>query len=67
MLTLGRKDALSFWSPFTVPCHVRHGLKHLFLTRIINLGSQKGAKRKNKYQGVPEVADPRKTSASVHL
>ena len=39
-----------------------------FLTRIINLGSKKGAKGKNeKYQGVPEVADPRKTSASVHL
>ena len=57
-------------SPFTVPCHVRHGLKHFFFffTRIINLGSKKGAKGKNeKYQGVPEVADPRKTSASVQL
>lgn len=61
-----KEDALSFWSPFTVPCHVRRGLT-FFLTRIINLGSQKGAKGKNKYQGVPEIADPRKTSASVHL
>ena len=52
-----------------LPCEAwPQTLFFFFFTRIINLGSKKGAKGKNeKYQGVPEVADPRKTSASVQL